>query len=66
MENMIKALGNKKFYVRIYEINEHSFKDSEITYFELATYILTQDFIKIEIRKKKVLDLNNIKIEKVD
>lgn len=54
---MIKTLGNKKFYVRIYEINEQSFKDSEITYFELATYILTQDFIKIEITKKKVIDL---------
>jgi len=62
MENMIKELGNKKFYVRIYEINEYSFKDSEITYFELATYILTQDFIKIEIRKNEIIDLNNVKI----
>lgn len=54
MENMIKALGNKKFLVRIYkfesDIEIDFYDEKESTYFELATFILTQEFYKIEIK----------------
>jgi len=52
MENMIKNLGNKKFLVKIYYNDDDMYYDKqESTYFELATFLLTQDFFKIEIRK---------------
>ena len=52
MENMIKGiknLGNKKYLVKIY-INETLYNEKELTYFELATILLTQYFFKLEIR----------------
>jgi len=49
--NMVKELGSKKFSFKIYDINEILYSEQEITYFELGTYLLTKDFIKIEIRK---------------
>jgi len=51
MEDMIKSLGNMKFLVKTYDIDEIGYTESEITYFELATFILTQEFVKIEIRR---------------
>jgi len=54
MENMIKGLGNKKFLVKIYKLESDIiidyYDEKECTYFELATFILTQEFYKIEIK----------------
>lgn len=52
MESMIKALGNKKFLVKVYDDNlETLYDEKELTYFELATFILTQEFYVIKIKK---------------
>lgn len=54
MKRLFKSvgeLGNVKFSVRIYDIDEILYDEKELTYFELGTFLLTQDFVKIEIRK---------------
>lgn len=52
MENMINALGSKKFLVKVYGDNlETLYEEKELSYFELAVFILTQEYYVIKIKK---------------
>ena len=47
---VVRALGSRRFSVRIYDIDETLYQDEKMTYFELGTFLVTQDFVKLEIR----------------